>query len=371
VIRVLVLYTDAGHGHQKSAEAIREELEADNLSNITIEVSNALDRTNPLFKRFYPAIYFRLILWAPWLWGFFFYATNAKVFYFFIKPLRSIWNYLQSAPLRRYLKEKNYDYVLSTHFFASQVSARLKRKKEIKSHIITIVTDVVPHRVWFNDGSDTYWVMAEDSAKVLRSFGCPSEMIKVGGIPISKQFLTRYHRPLLQTKFGLEHGRDTLLFSSGSFGLGPTAQILDSLVDFPKPLQVIVVCGNNQTLFTQLSRKKYPFPLALFGFVNNMHELMSVADLLIAKAGGMTTCESLAVNLPMILTSSIPGQETGNTNWLLARKAAVQAERPDQARRLIEEILTQPCRLEVLKNAARAIAKPHAAAEIIDFMLIQ
>ena len=58
-------------------------------------------------------------------------------------------------------------------------------------------------------------------------------------------------------------------------------------------------------------------------------------------------------------------------NWLLRRKAALQLKRPEDARRLIEEVLTEPSRLDALKVAIRTIAKPHAAAEMIEFMLSQ
>ena len=369
--KVLILYVDAGHGHRKVAEAVGAELKSRNIPGLQIEIADALERTNRLFHRSYPQVYFRLVLWVPWLWGFFYYILNLPLVYFFVAPLRSAWNWLQSQNLRGYLKAGQFDVILFTHFFPAEVSATVKRKGLVHSKLITIVTDVIPHCVWQNPGTDYYWVMAEESADVLVQRGVPRSQILPMGIPVSLEFLKQNDVSVLRNKFGLKPGRLTILFTSGSFGIGPTEAVLDSFKEIGEQIQVLVVCGKNKTLFETLNQKLFPFPVIILGFVENMPELMSVADLLIAKPGGATTCESLVKKLPMVITSPIPGQESYNAKWLLGHHAAFEINHTSEIKDVVVKIINQPNLLEAARNVIEQIAKPRAAADIADFILTQ
>ena len=63
-----------------------------------------------------------------------------------------------------------------------------------------------------------------------------------------------------------------------------------------------------------------PFPL-----INYVDELMSVSDVVLTKAGGLTITESLAKRLPMVFFSSIPGLETANERTLKRYGAGFRA----------------------------------------------
>ena len=96
-----------------------------------------------------------------------------------------------------------------------------------------------------------------------------------------------------------------------------------------------------------------------------MHELMAASDLMIAKPGGLTTSESLAMGLPMIILKPIPGQEERNAIFLLEAGAGVWAQTPELIIYKTGEILKDGARLQSMKNAARKIGKPDAAENIV------
>ena len=50
-------------------------------------------------------------------------------------------------------------------------------------------------------------------------------------------------------------------------------------------------------------------------FTNQVPELMSISDLVVTKPGGLTTSESLASHLPMLIINPIPGQEEENAEF--------------------------------------------------------
>lgn len=53
---------------------------------------------------------------------------------------------------------------------------------------------------------------------------------------------------------------------------------------------------------------------------------MKAADVIVSKAGGLIVSESLACGLPMILFDVIPGQETGNANFVIENGAGTLVE---------------------------------------------
>ena len=85
-------------------------------------------------------------------------------------------------------------------------------------------------------------------------------------------------------------------------------------------------------------------PAKIFGFVNNIHELMDASDIVISKPGGLTASEVLAKAKPMIIIDPIPGQEQRNCEYLLEAGAAVRLYEPEDAPYKVQSILGDPAR---------------------------
>src|SRR4051812_15018031 len=94
------------------------------------------------------------------------------------------------------------------------------------------------------------------------------------------------------------------------------------------PIQLIIVCGHNEKLRMQLQEKLKgsKHRILLTGYIDYVHELMAISDLMITKPGGVTTFEAIAMELPMLLYKPIPGQEQDNAKFLVRSGVAVQAE---------------------------------------------
>jgi processive 1,2-diacylglycerol beta-glucosyltransferase len=107
-----------------------------------------------------------------------------------------------------------------------------------------------------------------------------------------------------------------------------------------------------------------PVPAKVFGFINNMHELMDAADLVVTKPGGLTTMEVLAKGKPLALVAPIPGQEQRNAEYLLEEGAAVRLHDVADAAYYLRRWLSDPVRIRRIAVAAQALAKPFAAREI-------
>lgn len=366
-MKVFIFYSTAGEGHRKIAESIQAEMNL-NKNNFDVHSYDAFEFTPSYYRKSYPNAYFYSVKLAPRFWGFMYEFLDIKSVYSVLRPARHLWNRLQGEELINFVQRENPEVIISTHFFSAEVLASAKKKGLIKSRILTVITDVMPHSFWINEGTDAYWVMAEESKKALLGWKVPEKQIIAGGIPVHRDFLSLQDRENLTEKFGLTKGRFNILFSSGSFGIGPTEKWLLELEKFRDKVQALVVCGRNQTLYESLAKKRFPFPVVLMGFVSNMHELMSVSDLLVAKSGGATTCESLVKSLPMAISAPIPGQETRNATWLVSNQASIEVVRPGDLEKHVSRLLSHPTELQKMKIQISKIAKPNAAKDLIQFV---
>lgn len=367
-MKIFLFYSTAGEGHKKIAQSIEQELKTRREFS-DVRSFDALETAGKWFRSNYEKIYFNSVKYCPKMWGLMYELTDQAWFHFLIKAFRAWWNRKQSKQLRAFLQNEKPDVIITTHFYSAEVIATAKHKGEIQSRLITVITDVMPHAFWVNEGTDLYWVMAEESKQELVRRKVPIEQVVAGGIPIKMIFSRTEDRNRIQQDLHLYPDRFTILFSSGSFGIGPTRHWLNELEQFFDRVQVVVVCGKNEELKSGLADLTFKFPIKILGFVDNMHELMSVADLLIAKSGGSTTCESLAKGLPMLISAPIPGQETRNATWLVRNRASLQIKGRTDLANVLKSFLETHVPYDVLKSNIARIAKPRAAADLADFLL--
>ncbi|MGM1049414.1 MAG: glycosyltransferase [Bacillota bacterium] len=76
--------------------------------------------------------------------------------------------------------------------------------------------------------------------------------------------------------------------------------------------------------------------LHVYGFIEQIHELMALSDCLITKPGGVTLSEAIAAELPIFIYRPVPGQEKQNVLYLESKGAAIIA---NEANELTEQIL--------------------------------
>jgi processive 1,2-diacylglycerol beta-glucosyltransferase len=155
-----------------------------------------------------------------------------------------------------------------------------------------------------------------------------------------------------------------LLVLGGGFGMGPVGEILAALNAFTSPVQIAVVCGRNQNLLREVAVVPRKHPTHLLGFVSNMQDWMSAADLVLTKPGGLTSSEALALGRPMLILNPIPGQEEANSDFLLERGAAAKVNRVEDLPHKLGELF-QPARLRSLAAAAKQLGRPHAAEAVV------
>lgn len=368
-MKIDIIYATAGEGHRKIALAIQESLMRVGRDDLEIRFLDALDFVSPAMKATYAPFYHWAVRRAPALWGGSYEVLDRPLVYSLARPFRSLTNSLNAKPLLKNLLDHQPDVVISTHFMPPEILGRAKVRGRLRAKILTVITDFFPHTVWTNPGTDHYWVMTEVTKHELFRRGVPPEKITAGGIPVSAAFKPSGNRLEVLKQYGLEQGRFTVLLTSGSFGLGPTEEILDRLNDFKERVQCFVVCARNESLKKKLEEKIYYFPVKIFGFVDCMPDLMEASDLMIAKSGGSTTSEALAKNLCMVVMSPIPGQETRNAKLLRDSDASFFLQKPSQISGIMQGILSDPSLMVRKQRAIAGLSRPDAADNLVRMVM--
>ncbi len=363
---VLIVYGTCGHGHKKAAEYIEEELKKK--SGINVENLDFLRYTTKFFRISYPLIYRYAVTYFPFLWKIGFYLTDLKLMTPVVRICRKFANRFHAKKFENFIIEKSPDVVVSTHFLPAEIAARLKQNGIIRSKVVTVVTDSIPHLTWINPGTDYYVVLGNAAVAKLSERGVEPSSIKPFGIPIAEKFNITGNKENLLKKYGLSKDKLKILITSGSFGLGPTKKITALLDRFSNEVELMVVCGNNEKLYKDLSYLHYKTLKHVYPFIDFMDELMEVCDVAVAKTGGLTMSESLAKEIPLIISSPIPGQETYNAEFLLDNGAAFYLKKPEDIVKIVKKILSDNNVLAEKIANIRKIKKPFAAKNIASFV---
>ena len=147
-------------------------------------------------------------------------------------------------------------------------------------------------------------------------------------------------------------------------GFGDLPEYIVSIEELPFDVQIVVICGKNEKLFEKVHALQTHNTMKVFGYVSNVDEIMDAADCLLSKPGGITTSESLAKGLPMLMIHPLPGVEDRNVEFLQANGAAIYITKTWQISDAIHLLFQCPGRIDRLQESIQAIAKPHATQDL-------
>ena len=114
----------------------------------------------------------------------------------------------------------------------------------------------------------------------------------------------------------------------GYGNIAETVKRIDDL-DIEQDFHIYVVCGNNEEAKEEVRalENSMKHGITVKGFVIIVSTIMDAADCIVTKPGGLTTSESMAKGLPMVIVNPIPGQEQRNAEFLVNQGVAVIASK--------------------------------------------
>lgn len=371
--KIILFYAAYGGGHLSAANSIKQYLET-NYTDIEITMIDCVKYINRALEKITTLAYKEMAKKAPWAWGHVYYHSQKGP----LARISTSSNKLMALKLLRLFNEIHPDLVISTHPFGSQMTSYLKKRGKINCNLATIMTDFAPHNQWLigKEYVDHFFVAHNGMKTALVKYGIPAEKISATGIPLSNRFLMHFNKQEIMQQFHLSPNKKVILFfGGGEFGLGKnkTLQLLQDFIDYAPNAQIVAIAGKNEKMQAHFGQVKQncnrPEDIHVYGFSNQVPELMSISNLVVTKPGGLTTTESLASGVPLFLINPIPGQEEENAAFLEKAGVAIWLKKHDASKQAITFLFTSDDNLHHMKIKAKLLAKKNSTRDICRILM--
>ncbi len=358
---ILILTAQFGEGHVQTAQTIANQYKNRGYNRVYV---------CDLYGIAYPAIHsFAQTLLkksftkfgAP-IYKMFYYGTDKLS----SKGLAYFYQHLGKKRLLELIERYNPTTIITT--FPLHAGAYLRFRLNIPIPTYTVITDYCAHPLWTHPMIEKYYVASCDVKDTLISFGVTESRIKVTGIPIRSSFSKmEFCKKSIYQTFALKAEKKTVTFLGGGLGLVPN--ILPTLQYLLKneTIQIAIVCGKNQPLKEKLEEMSIEMNgrFRVYGYLNNLHELLLITDCLVTKAGAITLTEAAALKIPMVLLKPNPGQESENTDYFKRQNAVIATRNDTEVINGIHRILFDANVREQITSKVSQIYYSDAADRIV------
>ena len=373
-MKILILTCNTGEGHNSTSRAIKEEAERrldtvdvwDALSFWPVGTNSFICNGQEFLYKYLPELFGQ---------GYRFAETVSEMenkrreqgkkigqgLYPFAK--------IPSEKMCAKILEEGFDVVLCAHIFASLMITEFKKHNSgysIPTYLIATDYTCSPGANFSEiDGCFTPAEALEDE---FVSLGVRKELIIPVGIPVREDFYEKKSKSEAKELLGLPSDRRIVLLMSGSMGCGPIAKTVETIINtLPDDCMLVAVCGRNERLLaqlTELSRSRRN--LAPVGFTKEIPLYMDAAELVVTKAGGLSSTEAGVKNLPVVFIDAIPGLEVHNRDFFVNHGYGRYGNSPEEISSHIVDLLSSPEALEGMRKKMQRDFFHHSAREILD-----
>ncbi|MFZ4986213.1 MAG: MGDG synthase family glycosyltransferase [Blastocatellia bacterium] len=374
--RVLIITSDTGGGHSSAAAAIADGLHRSLNHGCLVKIVRAIEESH-FFARKMADLYNYLLRHHQDLVKYYYRAIEQ------LRPYESSFLFRFTGRYTKQLFEKFCPQILvSVHPMTQHFFARTLRELGLLDRIpiVTVVTDPCYGfwKGWACDEVSLYLVATEEARQQLIDYGILPEKIRICGLPIHSRFqpTDEAGRIAIRNEMGLDPERFTIFINAGWIGGGNIPRIFEEMVSCGPELretQAIFLAGKNDRLYAEIDQlaRRAPFPTKVVGYTNAMEKLMSAADVMISKLGGLTTFEALASRLPIIVdavTTPMP-QESRTANLISGHRAGLLLKNVREVVPLLRRLAGDLSEMEAMRVAASKLATPHATQQIVNELM--
>ncbi|MGG3279337.1 MGDG synthase family glycosyltransferase [Paenibacillus solani] len=360
--KIIVLTGSLGEGHNQASKAIMESAKR-NYPHLRVKVIDYMELTHP---RLHVAGQFFFVQWMkhfPSVYGYLFQKTREENALIHMLKRSSTFSLHKLGTM---LEAEKPAIVVSTFPPAAAGMSLLKAMGYTDVPTVTVMTDHTDHSYWIHSHTDYYMVGSDRVKSALERKGVPSAKISMTGIPVHPLYSQPVDQDQLRAYYGLKTSEKVVLIMGGGEGM-IDKEIIELMKSrrYPQHVRFMVVCGRNMKLYQTLLEDFADHPqIKVMGYVDRMHELMAMADLMVTKPGGLTISEALTMKCPMLLVKPLPGQEQDNADYLVGIGVARQAMAGELQHQLLT-LMTSPSILQEMKRKAAMNTHKDSARSVL------
>lgn len=411
-MNVLILTASTGGGHNRASNALKSYIN-DHHPEVNVDIIDAIEECSSVLNYTVVQGYKALVTLTPGLFGMMYKSSDKK------SPLSDTVNIIYQQCAKRLLSTiEKYapDAIISCHPFAGAIIGYMKKEYDLDTPLISIVTDFLPHRAYIADGIDAYVTASSQAKDILANqYEIDRDRIYDLGHPVFDKFYEGNGRSREEVldELGFDKNKRTVLIMAGSFGVTDILEIYENLLNIDVDYQIIVITGRNQKLYDafdkllhnekEITTEEEPEllkhfsddnvlrflytqsenvmekitktfrrttdntkPTKLFFFIDNVDDYMHASDMIVTKPGGLTTSESIACALPMVVFKAYPGQEEQNAALLVENNIGMIMESSADAEKTVGVLLKDDQKLLSMRESCRKYVRKNSCQRIFE-----
>jgi UDP-N-acetylglucosamine:LPS N-acetylglucosamine transferase len=369
----MFLYLRTGSGHLAPAKALSECMKANYRGNMNISLTDGLADSPVIIRKLIENGYRYSINKALWFYELL-YAIN-KIKFFSETTIRIvslfIFKGLEGQIIRQSPKK-----ILIFHFFLIDPVNRILKKHNLDIPVTNIVTDPFSAPpIWFLKKDQKYIVFSDMVRENCVKRGINPENIREFPFILNGNFdhvADEHDKKKIRERLGFRSGSRIILMMGGGDGIPKGKSLLKSIMKSGPDYDIAVVCGNNNGLREKAIRlaKKYShITIKIYGYIDFVHDLISISDAVITKCGASTCMEILSLGKIPIINDYIWEQEKGNMEFIRDGEMGIVERRTDYIPSVIKGLFSNQAYFNYLSRNIQKAAIRSGAGKVTDYFL--
>lgn len=263
------------------------------------------------------------------------------------------------------------DLILCVHPNFNGSVLNILEEYKIKIPFVTLLADLISITpLWADPRADYTLCPTTESKYKCLEFGVSEQQLKVVGFPVRSRFYQNMDESASVNFYNNERPLECLIMSGGE-GVGNMSRIAQILLDNFN-CHVKIIAGRNAVLRRRLENtllEKYGSKVEIYGFTENVQDLMSTADIAFTRGSPNVMMEAVSCNVPLVITGALPGQEEGNPAYLEKYNLGVVCKELRKLKGIVTDLLADNAeKLNNIKKSQREYRNPNIAKGIVDII---
>ena len=205
--------------------------------------------------------------------------------------------------------------------------------------------------------------------------GIDPDCLKVFPFVLDRKFshkISNLTEVKIRHELGFDQKSKIILIMGGGDGMPHGKRILKNIITKNIDAEIAFVCGRNKKMYlyvTQLKTKYGLHNLKVYGFVNFVHSLINISDVVITKCGASTFMEILLLGKIPLINNYIWEQEKGNMEFICRGKMGILERNTRRIPDVLNRLLTDREYYNSLSNNIEKASIRNGVGPVSEFIL--
>ena len=362
-MKILLLSCSTGEGHNHCALAVKEALEARGHETEFLDMLHMFGEPGPLS---FDKVLNRISSKTPELFGMMYHAGAMYSATGVTSPVY-LANIRHARQLNEFITERGYDAVVCSHLFPMETLTFLRKHERCAVRCYGVLSDYTCIPFLAETDLTGYFLPHEEVRTACVEAGMSPERLFVTGMPVAAKFKAEMTRDDARAELGLSVDKKIYLIMTGGIGCGDAISLCDAIRRVPDENSLLCVLpGRNEELRAALEARYAGHGVMAVPFTDKVAAYMHACDVLLSKAGGISSSEAAVLGVPLVHTMAIPGVETLNAQFFADHGMSYFAQNVDEAARFADRLIYDNAASDRMLTAQRTCLAKDGAERIAE-----